>query len=135
MKLRKNSSQRGSAQLLVTVVTLIIVGISGAYVTVSHVNAQRAVRDADGLKALYIAESAAALLVNHANHPPAAPTVPVRPVAVDTVQALGGGTYLIPTLPTVVKTDVKGSVTTQPMNSTTWNAMAATDGGKYDFVD
>lgn len=135
MKMRKHASERGSALLLVTVITLIIVGISGAYVTVSHVNAQKAVRDADGLKALYIAESAAALLVNHANHPPANPTAPVRPIAVDLPQQFAGGSYLIPTLPTVVKTGPTGAVSIAPMNPVTWAAMASTDGAKYDFVD
>ena len=85
--MKKNTSERGSALLLVTIVALIIVGISGTYLTVSWYNSKKADQDANGVKALYIAETAAAMVINMVNHPPTDPTKPGRPIAIDTESA------------------------------------------------
>ncbi|HVE41800.1 MAG TPA: hypothetical protein VNM14_18045 [Planctomycetota bacterium] len=98
----KKTSERGSALLLVVVVTLIIIGISGTYMTVSFFNTRKADQDANGLRALYIAETAAAMVINMVNHPPGTPTTPGRPVAINTLQQMAGGYYLIPTYHTPI---------------------------------
>ena len=95
--MKKNASERGSALLLVMIVTLIIIGISGTYMTVSYVNTRKATEDANGVRALYIAETAAAMIVNMVNHPPGTPTAPGRPVPIDTLQPMAGGYFLVPT--------------------------------------
>jgi hypothetical protein len=100
--MKTKTSERGSALLLVLVVTLIIVGISGAYMTVSYVNTRKADQDANGLRALYIAETAAAMVINMVNHPPGAPNSPTRPVPITSIQQMAGGYYLIPNYPTAL---------------------------------
>jgi hypothetical protein len=104
--MKKNSSERGSALLLVTIVTLILVGISGAYMSVSWYNKRKADQDVYGAQALYIAESVAAIVINQTNHPlfpvgtpqtpPPTPLPVGRPVFTDQPQKFGGGTYLVP---------------------------------------
>jgi hypothetical protein len=100
--MKKNQSERGSALLLVVVVTLIIIGISGTYMTVSYVNTRKADQDANGVRALYIAESAAAMVINMVNHPPGMPNTPGRPIPINSLQPMAGGYYLIPTYATPV---------------------------------
>jgi len=58
--MKKKTSQRGSALMLVTIIALILTGISGAYLTISWWNQRRATQEEAGAQALYIAESAAA---------------------------------------------------------------------------
>jgi hypothetical protein len=104
--------------LLVVVVTLIIIGISGTYMTVSFYNTRKADQDANGLRALYIAETAAAMVINMVNHPPTTPNTPGRPVPIDTPQPMAGGYFLIPTVATPVKYEAKGTplLKTPPAN-------------------
>jgi hypothetical protein len=106
--MKKNVSEKGSALLLVTVVTLIIIGISGTYMTVSYFNTRKADEDANGLRALYIAETATAMVVNMVNHPPASPSAPTRPVPINTLQPMAGGSFLIPTFQTPIGFSGKG---------------------------
>jgi hypothetical protein len=114
----KKTSERGSALLLVVVVTLIIIGISGTYMTVSFYNTRKADQDANGLRALYIAETAAAMVINMVNHPPGAPSSPGRPVAINSLQPMAGGYYLIPTYHTPVAFQGNGTplLKTPPQN-------------------
>lgn len=94
--MKKRTSERGSALMMVTVVVLIIVGTSGAYLTSSWYFNKRADLDAWGLQALYIAESGAAIYLEQVNHPKGSPTTPGRPAPALTPVALSGGSYFIP---------------------------------------
>ncbi len=87
--MKKNTSQRGSAMMLVVVMVLILVGISGAYMSLSWWNTKRAFQDEAGSQALYIAEAGAAIYINNLNANVASP----KPVA---QQPLAGGSYWIP---------------------------------------
>ncbi len=115
--MRKNTSERGSALLLVVVVTLIIIGISGTYMTVSFYNTRKADQDANGLRALYIAETAAAMVINMVNHPPGTPTTPGRPVSINTFQPMAGGYYLIPTYHQIIGFHGNGTPYFKPRNT------------------
>jgi hypothetical protein len=55
--MRRKDSRRGSALLICTIVTLVIVSISGAYVTVSQASARQTANAMFGLQALYTAEA------------------------------------------------------------------------------
>jgi hypothetical protein len=88
--MKKNASQRGSAMMLVVVMVLILVGISGAYMSISWWNAKRAYQDEAAAQALYIAESGAAIYVTQLN----AVSAPL-PTKIDQ-QFLGGGFYWVP---------------------------------------
>jgi Flp pilus assembly protein TadG len=96
--MKQRSGERGSGLLLVAVLTLILAGISGAYMSVSYINTQKSVQAASAAQARYIAESAAGLMVHTMNHPfPAvAPGTPVPvPPAFSTPRPLAGGEYTI----------------------------------------
>jgi len=56
--MRRNTSERGSALLLVVIVTLILVGISGAYMSFSYINTRKTEKDVSAVQALFIAEGA-----------------------------------------------------------------------------
>src|SRR5436190_4479702 len=116
--MKRNTSERGSALLLVTVVAMIIIGISGAYMTVSYVNTRKADQDANGVRALYIAETAAAMVINMVNHPPTTPNLPGRPSPIAASQPIAGGYYLIPTLAKPVWFLASGAPYFKPKTST-----------------
>src|SRR6185503_4156023 len=101
--MKANRSERGSALMLVTIIVLILVGISAAYMSISSWNQKRAFTDESGLKALYVAESAAAAYINDVNA--LAGGVPA-PVTV--TQHMAGGTFIIPI--DDVTQDQKGNV-------------------------
>jgi hypothetical protein len=90
--MRANRSRRGSAMMLVTIIVLILVGISAAYMSISSWNQKRAFTDESGLRALYIAESAAASYINDLNA-----LAGSLPVPVTTNQYMADGSYIIPT--------------------------------------
>src|SRR5436190_23013290 len=116
--MKRNTSERGSALLMVTVVTMIIIGISGAYMTVSYVNTRKADQDANGVRALYIAETAAAMVINMVNHPPTSPNLPGRPSTIEAFQPMAGGYYLIPTLAKPAGSLASGTPDFKPKSST-----------------
>ena len=89
--MRANRSERGSALMLVTIIVLILVGISAAYMSISSWNQKRAFTDESGLMALYISESAAAQYINDLNAVAGAVPAPVT-----TTQHMAGGTFIIP---------------------------------------
>src|SRR6185295_16164315 len=89
----KNRSEQGSALMLVMIIVLILVGISGAYMSLSWWNTKRAGQDEDAAQALYIAESGAAAYINYMNANKA--TVLTPPVR--TKQFLAGGYWWVPT--------------------------------------
>ena len=89
--MRANRSERGSALMLVTIIVLILVGISAAYMSISSWNQKRAFTEESGLRALYITESAAAQYINDLNALAGAVPAPVT-----TTQHMAGGTFLIP---------------------------------------
>ena len=79
--------ERGSALLLCVDLTLIIVGISGAYLSFSIINSRKTASDVNALQALYVAESGAALYIDGLN----------KGVALTAGKgSLGGGTWSIP---------------------------------------
>src|SRR5438067_12724835 len=78
-----------STMMLVAVIVLILVGISGAYMSISWWNSKRTSQDESGIQALYIAESAAASYINQLN---ATVTVP-QPL---NKQYLAGGHDWVP---------------------------------------
>lgn len=88
--LKKKTSQRGSALMLVTIIVLILSGISGAYLTISWWSNRRASQDENGVQALYIAESAAASIITQLNASGGATPEPVPKTA------LQGGYYWVP---------------------------------------
>ena len=51
----KNLAQRGGALLLCIIVTLVILGISGAFLSFSSINSRKTATDMFALQALYIA--------------------------------------------------------------------------------
>src|SRR5688572_26474264 len=89
--MKANRSERGSALMLVTIIVLILVGISAAYMSVSSWNQKRAFNDEAGLTALYICESAAFQYINECNV-----SAGNMPVPVTTTQHMSGGSWLIP---------------------------------------
>jgi len=88
--MKKNQSEQGSALMLVVIIVLILVGISFAFMTVSWWSSKRAYQDEASTKALYIAESAAAVTVNDMI---AKKTGAIVPVA---LTSLDGGAYWVP---------------------------------------
>lgn len=92
MMMKKRVSERGSAMLLVTVIVLVLSGISLAYASISWWNTRRAYQDEAGTKALYIAESVAAQMINDLNTTggPLAPTAKAK-------TEWGGGEYWVAT--------------------------------------
>jgi hypothetical protein len=107
--MKKNASERGSALLLVTIVTLIVVGVTAAYMSVSYINTQKSLNDVYGVQAYYIAESAAAHYVEYLNATTPTPALGPRPWTAPTTMSMvggkntpnntfsmAGGTYIIP---------------------------------------
>ncbi len=97
--MKRNTSERGSALLLVVVVTVILVGISGAYMSFSYINTRKTEKDVSAVQALFIAEGAASVYIHTLNWPMpalAAGATPPRPVAIDTPRKIAGGTYKVP---------------------------------------
>ncbi len=93
--MNKRHSERGSALIIVTVISLILMGISGAYMTLSYLNTRKTEQEVHAVQALFIADTAAKLMVHSINYPkPGGATVPT---AVNVAQKNSGGTYIIPT--------------------------------------
>src|SRR6185295_18109838 len=88
--MKKKQSQRGSALLLVTVVLLIMIGISGAYLTLSWGNKTRSMQDFNSNQALFIAEAGAAAYISNLNSSPS------MPAPINTKQYIAGGYYWVP---------------------------------------
>src|SRR5579862_869157 len=86
--LKRRRSEQGSAMLIVTIILIILVGISGAYMTISWANKRRANLDVASTQALYIAEAGAAAYVSNLNS-----GVNPAPLA---KQYLAGGYYWVP---------------------------------------
>jgi len=61
--MERKKAQRGSALLLCTIVTVVVVALSGAYVTISHASARSTFNTMTALQALYTAEAGAATCV------------------------------------------------------------------------
>src|SRR6185295_16351750 len=89
--MKKKQSQRGSALLLVTVVLLIMIGISGAYLTLSWGNKTRSMQDYNSNQALFIAEAGAAAYISNLN------ATSGLPAPINTKQYIAGGYYWVPT--------------------------------------
>src|SRR5688572_16616213 len=88
--IKRHDSEGGSALMMVVIIVLILVGISGAYMSVSWYNSKRAYQDENGAQALFIAEAGAAAFITELNAlgiPPAAKTK----------QFMAGGFYWVPT--------------------------------------
>lgn len=102
----KRTAERGSALMLVVIIVLILVGISGAYVSVSMWNQKRAFQDEAGLQALYIAETAAAAYISDLNGGKSpGPVTEMQNMALN-------GSYLIPETETVYDNSGKPVVKT-----------------------
>src|SRR3954463_16764839 len=88
--MNKNASERGSALMMVVVIVLILVGVSGAYMSISWWNTKRAFQDEAAAQALYIAESGAAMYISDLNAN--------KSNALDKVdkKGLSGGQYWVP---------------------------------------
>src|SRR5581483_7330969 len=65
--LKNRRSEQGSAMLIVVIIMLILIGISGAYMTMSWANQRRATLHQAATQALYIAEAGAAAYVSGLN--------------------------------------------------------------------
>ncbi len=96
--MRKNSSEHGGALLLVIVVTLVIIGISAAFLSFSAINSRKTSIDMMGLQALYIAETGAGMFVNQVNSKPisGAPPSP-QSLVTGKPSGMAGGDYVYPT--------------------------------------
>ena len=60
--MRPTRSDRGSALLLCIIILIVLVGLSGAYLSFSIINTKKTNEDVFALQALYIAESGASIL-------------------------------------------------------------------------
>jgi hypothetical protein len=89
---KTRSSERGSAMLIVTIILLILVGVSGAYITISLANKKRSGQDVSATQALYIAEAGAAVYVANLN---ATSGLNLPPTFLNK-QYLAGGYYWVP---------------------------------------
>jgi hypothetical protein len=89
----RKHSRHGGALLLCIIVTLVILGISGAFLSFSSINSRKTATDMFGLQALYIAESGAALYISRLNA-----ATPPAPATLSNGQAvtLSGGTFAYP---------------------------------------
>jgi type II secretory pathway pseudopilin PulG len=98
MKLMRKASRRGSALLLSVIVSLVIAGVSLAFMMFSAASTKRTANEMQGMQALYLAESAAAMFIHNLNVVPPAGAAPptVSSLAVSSPAQMGQGTYLIP---------------------------------------
>ena len=87
--MRHTRSDRGSALLLCIIILIVIVGISGAYLSFSLINTKKTNDDVFALQALYIAESGASIMMGQLKGQTTPPTSTLQPVPV------AGGEYTI----------------------------------------
>ncbi len=93
----RRNSRRGGALLLCIIVTLVILGISGAFLSFSSINSRKTANDMFGLQALYIAESGAALYIHQINAKPATGSPPTPgSLANGQTVPMSGGDFVYP---------------------------------------
>ncbi len=98
--MKTRTRDRGGALLICIVVTVIILGMSGAYLTLSIFSGRKTNNDVSGLQALYAAEAGAADYIHTLNvqeaQAKAAKTTPPTPAPMSVPKSFSGGSYIVP---------------------------------------
>jgi hypothetical protein len=93
--MRCRDRERGSALMLCIIVTLILVGMSAAYLSISLASGKKTNDDVAGQQAFYSAEAGAALHIHEMNAG-ARQNPPVVPPPMSGPAGISGGTYFVP---------------------------------------
>jgi hypothetical protein len=100
MMKRSRGGQKGSALLLSTVIALVIMGITGAYIAVSMINTKQTTNSMFSIQALFAAEAGAAAYIAALNESIHNTAIPL-PVAANFPNTYNGATYAITDSPGV----------------------------------